>query len=144
MSKESKHQSFDNIWLEVILTKGVLKREDMLFLVDKFGIEFFQKNWRARLPLEEIRIVLLFDTSPKELVPLVQEILSKKYPYSLQYQECKKIYNFLKRLDINLLRKLGISIAPNKKLKELLKENWYFQEINKEDLLFWLMESLYK
>ncbi|MEK7652378.1 MAG: hypothetical protein AAB334_00270 [Patescibacteria group bacterium] len=145
--REIKVSNFDNLWLEIILSRGVLERKDILYLLDKFKIKFTDKNWRNQTSIKEIGLVLTFEYSDakdqKLLLEKTKKIIEKKYSNLINYSEGKKIFLSLIKLDESTLIKLCIAFGKNKDYVEMLKKNEINIEINKYDLIFNLFEEIY-
>ena len=134
---------FEDDWLEIILTKNVLNREDLLLLLlKKFNIKFFDKNWEESLPTKEMGRVLINDAPKDELLIAVKKLL-QNYSELLSFDESKKVFDVFRDLDSKLLYKIFLNISSNKGLAELSKGRQSKNETNKDDLLFWLMQEFY-
>ena len=145
--REIKVSNFDELWLEIILSRGVLERKDILYLLDKFEIKFTDKNWRNKTSIKEMGMVLTFEHSDiknqKLLLEETKTIIEKKYSNLVNYSEGKKIFLLLIQLDESMLIKLCIAFSKNKNYVEMLKKDKTKIGINKYDLIFNLFEEIY-
>ena len=145
--REIKVSNFDNLWLEIILSRGVLERKDILYLLDKFKIKFTDRNWKNETLIKEMGLALIFEYSDTEnqklLLEETKKIIEKKYSNLVNYNEGKKIFLLLIKLDEITLIKLCIAFGKNKDYVEMLKKNETKTEINKYDLIFNLFEEIY-
>ena len=145
--REIKVSNFDNLWLEIILSRGVLERKDILYLLDKFKIKFTDRNWKNETLIKEMGLALIFEYSDTEnqklLLEETKKIIEKKYSNLVNYNEGKKIFLLLIKLDEITLIKLCIAFGKNKDYVEMLKKNEINIEINKYDLIFNLFEEIY-
>ena len=145
--RKIKASDFDELWLEIILSREVLERKDILYLLDKFEIKFTNKNWKNKTPIKEMGLVLTFEYSgtkqQKLLLNETKKIIEEKYPNLINYNESKKIFLLLIKLDESTLIKLCIAFGKNKNYVEMLKINGKKVGINKHDLIFNLFEEIY-
>jgi len=142
--QKKREKGFESLWLELVLTKEVLRREDMVGLAHTFSIKFFGKNWEKTLPLHEIGRVLTFDVPIKTLLRSVKEVLARgMYNNFLSYEECKRIYDCLNKLDKRTLSKLYINIGSKKQFASLLKDKTTEAEMDKSMLIFSLLQEVY-
>jgi len=118
----SSYSSFEFLWGEIILCQGILKKEHLLSLLDKFEITFFKKNWRKKLPKNELGNTILADTPKEKLFSLIKKILKKYYPQLLTFDEAQKIYKELHKLAPKELEKIYFNISSNDKLKKFIKQ----------------------
>ncbi|TSD02734.1 MAG: hypothetical protein Athens071416_547 [Parcubacteria group bacterium Athens0714_16] len=138
---------FNKLWLEIILSRGVLERKDVLYLLEKFEIKFTDKDWQNKTSIKEMGLVLTFEYSDtknqKLLLEETKKIIEEKYSNLVNYNEGKKIFLLLIKLDENILTKLCIVFGKNKNYVEMLKKNKTKIGINKYDLIFNLFEEIY-
>lgn len=135
---------FDELWLEVVLTKGVLWRDDLTRLADAFGVEFSGKNWKQKLPAQEIGRVLLFDVPTNALLRSVKKTLAQeRYSDLLTYEECKTLHGCLSKLNRKTLIKFYARVGSKKRLSNLLKDKAVEAEIDKNMLLFSFLQEFY-
>jgi hypothetical protein len=142
--KEYTHFEFS--WADILLEQNILSRKALIYLAKKFNLSFLDKNWEQTFSLKDIGMPILCDVPKEKLLPALQEVLDKFHPNLLSLEEARKIYEDLSKLDIKILVEFYKSVSFNedviKMLDENLKKNQF--EFKKEDILFFILESLYK
>lgn len=140
------YSDFEFRWIEIILTKNILKREDFLFLLKKFEIKFFEKNWENSISTEEMGNVLINDVPKKELWLEVSDILNKRYADKLNFDEAYKIWGELGNYNRNRLLNIYKEISTNKDVNDFLNDKKFFE--NKESMnnfiKLFIIEEFYK
>jgi len=143
-----EYSKFEFSWLDTILNKNILKREEMLSLLGNFDIEFYQERRRKKPSLQEMGMVLLADIPKKDLLPLMKGFLVQSRPNLLTFEEASEIYNELLKLNLRNLAELYVNITQNKKLgamiSEYIIEGHHPAEFSKNDILDFVLEELYK
>ncbi len=144
IKKIKQRFDFDEKWLEILLTKNILNKKDISDIVHKFNINFTNNKQKGRLQTRDMGIVLMFDIKKNKLLPIIKKIVLNKYPHLISYKEAKKLFTFFETLNDNLLNKLCINIYPNEKIRNFVTNKENKQKFDKEDLLFYLIEGIYK
>lgn len=140
------YNAFEFKWLEIVLTKHVITRKELLHLLQKFGITFSKKNWEIHTSDAEMGNALINDI-PKDKLFSVVKTLIQEHKDVLTFEEAYELYQSLLPLGIESLTKFYIDIAQNTGLKEivikLLNTEKTLNEFSKKDILFFILGELY-
>lgn len=134
-----EYSRFEFKWLEIILTKSVLKKSILLAIAKEYGIKF---NFiaRCRITGNKIGDILLNDVPKDQLLPKVHAII-KKNPSTLTLEEAERLYTGLEKLDEKILNKIYLAVSSNCELKKIVLEDHIF---GKEKILFLIIGEFYK
>jgi hypothetical protein len=140
------YSDFEFKWLEIVLTKNIIKKEDILSLLKKFKIKFLEKNWEDCVRAEEMGNVLINDVPKKELWLEVTDILSKKYADKLNFDEAYKIWGELSNYSRDDLSKIYKEISTNKDSSDFVNDKNFSEneESAKEFLISFIIEEFCK
>ena len=140
------YSEFEFSWMELVLTKNILKREDLLFLLNKFGIKFLEKNWEESVSMEEMGNALINDVPKRELWPEVTDVLSKKYADRLSFNEVHEIWGKLGSYNVSALLDIYKKISTNKNIADFVsnEKNFENEDVLSEFLKSFIMEEFYK
>lgn len=140
------YSDFEFKWIEIILTKDVLKREDLLFLLNKFGIKFSKKNWEDSVDTEEMGNVLINDVPKGELWSEVVDILSKRYADKLSFDEAYEIWERLDSYRAGDLLDIYKKISTNKNIDNFVSDKRFFEneKVLSDFLKLFIIEELCK
>jgi hypothetical protein len=140
------YSDFEFEWLEIILTKNIIKKEDILSLLKKFKIKFLEENWEDCVSTEEMGNVLINDVPKKELWLGVTDILSKKYADKLNFDEAYKIWGKLSNYSRDDLSKIYKEISKNKDSSDFVNDKNFSEneEFVKGFLMSFIIEELCK
>jgi len=83
----SEYSRFEFKWTEILLTKEVIRKQDILKLLKHFEIDFGGDNCQETVSSQEIGNVLLNDIPKKELFPAVKTLFERKYALKLSFAE---------------------------------------------------------
>jgi hypothetical protein len=153
-SNWKEYSSFEFHWLEILLTqsrvggRSIMSRQDILALLRKYNIRFSGENWEETVPQSEMGNVLINDIPKEKLLPSVQECLTSRYPEKLSFYEAHQIYSNLSSRSILELAQLYLKISQNEGLREMVEDSVLNKsrrvtELQKEDIIFFILEELY-
>lgn len=144
-SNWKEYSKFEFLWVETILTKGLLSRDEMLRLLDSYQIKITMDNWREQASLEDMGNILVNDVPKKDLLENVKSLILIKHPESLSFEEAKKVHEMLTSLrDRQILRKLVLSTTKNQDLKEALLRDTATSSFSEDRIIGLILEGLYK
>src|SRR5574343_383891 len=140
------YSDFEFRWMEIILTKDILKREDLLFLLKRFKIKFLEKNWENSIGTEEMGNVLINDVPKKELWLEVSGTLSKRYADKLNFNEAYKIWEKLGGYSRNDLLNTYKRISTDKNINNFVNDKNFLEneESTSDFLKLFIIEEIYK
>lgn len=131
-----EYSKFEFKWLEIVTTKGILNRSELLTLLNSFGIRFITSGWENRTPIIDFGDVLLNDVPKAQLFPAVKTIIRERHPQCMTFEEAQEFVASLDLLSIELLKKLVIAVCQPEE-QFLIEEAAGFQ---KADLPFLILE----
>ena len=140
------YSEFEFSWMELVLTKNILKREDLLFLLNKFGIKFLEKNWEESVSMEEMGNALINDVPKEKLWPEVVDVLNQRYPDKLNFEEAFEIWGKLGSYNASALLGIYKKIFTNKNIADFVSDekNFENEDVLSEFLKSFIMEEFYK
>lgn len=138
------YSDFEFRWLEGVLTRGALTREDLLDLLRRFDIEFDVNGWEDMTDPSEMGNVLLNDVPKESLLSAVSEILRKRYPFAMTLEEAETFYRFLMTLDRQILKKVTIALSTNEPLSTMIQDPAKQGRLADAQLATSILEELYK
>jgi hypothetical protein len=136
----SEYSKFELKWVEIVMTKGVLNRSELLTLLKSFDIRFVTHNWENQTPIAEFGNALLNDAPRAKLLPAIKLIIRERHPRCMSFEEAQTVVASLEPLSIELLRKLFIVVSKPEE-QFLVEETTGFQ---KADLPFLILEYCYR
>lgn len=140
------YSEFEFSWMELVLTKNILKREDLLFLLNKFGIKFLEKNWEESVATEQMGNTLINDVPKEKLWPEVVDVLNQRYPDKLNFEEAFEIWGKLGGYNASVLLDIYKKISTNKNIADFVsnEKNFENEDVLSEFLKSFIMEEFYK
>jgi len=146
IDKEIGPGRIKEIFAEIFLGQ-IIKKNDLLDLLDKTGIRFEDKN-PENIDQDKLALIFIFDLTNEELEKIISDLQKEKYRGKLTMDQVLEIYNKTRNISRERLAKLIIEITENKIRKDWINkhsDNTETEvEITQEDLFFYLLEELLK
>lgn len=117
MADWKDYSEFEFLWLEIMLTQNILKKEHLVYLLKKMKMEFTKKNWETKISRNALGLALLADVPKNELFPKIKNIINN-YPTKFSFKETEQIYNKLSIFDFQKLIKIYIEITKTENLQK--------------------------
>lgn len=109
---------FDQVYLEAILTRDVLREADLILILKKFGLGTFEEYSNDPTGLRDACYVLINEVPMPDLLDEVQRVMSEDYIDRLNFDEAREIYEKLKILDFEMLQDFYVKKLHKDKLKK--------------------------
>ncbi len=130
-------------WVEIILSKPVLQKEDYQNLLDEFNITPPDLDKSEDGSLDTIGALLLRLVRKERLLPRIAKLIEEKYPFYLSFDDVMEYYKKLVKLDPKLIRKIYLCLSQNKLMKDFISVDKNLYHFTKNRLVFLVIEELY-
>jgi len=141
----NKNFDIEEAYLEIFLTKTISK-DDLVSLLTSEGISF-DKNFDLNTAKQfDLGTILINDVPKDRLITVVTDLQKNKYPNIKSVEEIRLTIDSLVNLSEIEIAKyyLKISNSPMKGFVEDFLAGKNKESVNKNDLLFFVMEELIK
>ena len=141
----NKNFDIEEAYLEIFLTKTISK-DDLVSLLTSEGISF-DKNFDLNTAKQfDLGTILINDVPKDRLITVVTDLQKNKYPNIKSVEEIRLTIDSLVNLcEIEIAKYyLKISNSPMKGFVEDFLAGKNKESVNKNDLLFFVMEELIK
>ena len=126
---------FNKIYIEVILTRGILSENDLILMLKVFGIGSFEEYAGDPSSLRDMCYVLINEVGQEKLLAEIRRVMEEEYIDRLSYQEAANWYENLKNRSLDELKNFYEKNFQKEKLKP---------SVNEDDLIVLILGELLK
>lgn len=132
---EENFTEFDHVYLEVVLTRGVLSEADLILILKQFGLGSFEEYSGDVDSLKDMSYVLVNEVPNIKLLNEVFRVMREDYSDRLRYEEAKQIYDSLK-----ILNTLDLQNLYNKHFNKIE----FKTSVNEDDIITLILGEFLK
>ncbi len=134
LNTNSSNSDFEHIWVEAILTRGVLSQAELIVFLKHFGLGSFGEYSGDNEGILEMVYAALNEVPADKLFEEARRLIDEGYPDRMSFEEAEDVFNILSGADRQALSDF-YTIALHKDKIENADEH---------DLILCILGELYK